>query len=146
MSLARIFFINSRPNCTIFSEFNASQIQLDLCPYFKYSNFKVLLFYFTCFLSVAGGACGGILQRNIGWFSPVNDIDELYDNNLDCQWFVQVDGDLRVHLTFQYLHIQDSEACQLDFVQVILYLLNCSFFFICYSILSQLFKVQFYNH
>ena len=79
------------------------------------------------FLSVAGGTCGGILQGNIGWFSPVNDIDELYDNNLDCQWFVQVDGDLRVHLTFQYLHIQDSEACQLDFVQVILYLLICSF-------------------
>ena len=79
------------------------------------------------FLSVAGGACGGILQGNIGWFSPVNDIEELYDNNLDCQWFVQVDSSLRVQLTFQYLHIQDSEACQLDFVQVILYLHICSF-------------------
>ena len=69
----------------------------------------------------------------------MNDIDEIYDNNLDCQWFVQVDGDLRVQLAFQYLHIQDSEACQLDFVQVILYLLICIFFIMRCPTLSQLF-------
>ena len=108
----------------------------------NYLNSKFYCFILHVFFSVAGGACGGILQDNVGWFSPVNDIDEIYDNNLDCQWFVQVDSSLRVHLTFQYLHIQDSEACQLDFVQVIRYLLIYLFVVFRYVLLHPVTAIQ----
>ena len=68
--------------------------------------------------AVAGEGCGGVRRDLSGWFGPVESGGEMYAHNMDCQWFIQVDRHLRVHLTILQMDIQAGEACEFDFLQV----------------------------
>ena len=58
-----------------------------------------------------------MLREPHGWFSPVQP-SGVYENNLDCQWLIQIDSYLRVQLDILYLDVEDSEGCLKDFLQV----------------------------
>ena len=69
-------------------------------------------------IAVAGEGCGGVQRDTSGWFSPVETGEERYDHNMDCQWLIQVDRHLRVHLIILHVDIQAGETCEFDFLQV----------------------------
>ena len=73
--------------------------------------------YLSMFI-VAGEGCGGVRRDTSGWFSPVESFGERYEHNMDCQWFIQVDRHLRVHLNILQMDIQAGETCEFDFLQV----------------------------
>ena len=80
------------------------------------------------FSLVGRSNCGGLLRDSSRWFSPVLTNKDVYNNNLDCQWLIQMDRQLRVQLDILHLDIEDTEECMKDFLQVSSFLLK---FIVC---------------
>ena len=76
------------------------------------------------FSLVGRSNCGGLLRDSSGWFSPVLTNKDVYNNNLDCQWLIQMDRQLRVQLDILHLDIEDTEECMKVFLQVSSFLLK----------------------
>ena len=64
------------------------------------------------------------MRDSSGWFSPVLTNKDAYNSNLDCQWLIQIDRQLRVQLDILHIDIEDTDECMKDFLQVSSFLIK----------------------
>uniref|UniRef100_A0A182NM22 Cubilin n=1 Tax=Anopheles dirus TaxID=7168 RepID=A0A182NM22_9DIPT len=63
--------------------------------------------------------CGGTFtQREGAISSPLSQTDNLYPNNLNCEYLIKLPIGSRVEIKFSKFHLEQSESCKFDYVEI----------------------------
>ncbi|XP_071443305.1 cubilin [Hetaerina americana] len=70
------------------------------------------------FSKVAGTpGCGGLFTGPTGEISSPNNPND-YVHNVNCEWLIRVPVGERIRVTFMTFHVEDSNGCRFDYVQI----------------------------
>uniref|UniRef100_A0A182M8Q1 Cubilin n=1 Tax=Anopheles culicifacies TaxID=139723 RepID=A0A182M8Q1_9DIPT len=63
--------------------------------------------------------CGGTYTQREGVISsPLSQTDNVYPNNLNCEYLIKVPVGSRVEINFNKFHLEQSEACKFDYLEI----------------------------